>query len=512
MRMAAAVVRIAAAVVALSSCSQGRYEPGAATVFDTDIEPVLAGRCAPCHGGATPAAGWNVASYLSTISCVQPDGAPATLPPDAAPILTALDVSPHPGLLSDAQRATLASWVNAGAPAFQPDVHDPGITDPRSPGFHGTVLRSQRWSAMLDSNDPGACGRCHDGVPAVVTGVTLPAPGATACTSCHTEPGGPLACSTCHGSGDRIYPPRDPCFFPADAATAGAHAAHATPSTESAKGLACSMCHPTPGTEVIGGLHGNGSVDVIFDTTLVSPEASYDRAARACAVSCHDRGGLRPRPSWDDKTPMGCNDCHSSPPAGHYRGPCTNCHAEANADGTALSGGPLHMNGKVDLGDGSGKCGACHGSGDSPWPTTAAHPAHESPSLTEPLACSSCHVVPTEILDPVHLDGTVQVVFSGLATAREAIPAWDGKQCTNVACHGANLADLAARPAWNDTSGAQAKCGACHGIPPTEHTASTSCNRSDCHGAEVTLDVSGAPLISDGGKALHIDGIIESAR
>ena len=121
-------------------------------------------------------------------------------------------------------------------------------------------------------------------------------------------------------------------------------------------------------------------------------------------------------------------------------------------------------------------------------------------------------MVPATILDPVHLDGTVHVTFSGLATARGAVPTWNGAACTNVACHGANLADPAAVPVWDDPSGAQARCGACHGIPPTEHTTSASCNRSDCHGGEVTLEASGAPLISASGKALHIDGVIESAR
>jgi predicted CxxxxCH...CXXCH cytochrome family protein len=177
-----------------------------------------------------------------------------------------------------------------------------------------------------------------------------------------------------------------------------------------------------------------------------------------------------------------------------------------------LSGGPLHLNGKVDLGDGSGQCGACHGTGDSPWPGTASHPAHQNPTIAEPLACSSCHVVPATVLDPVHLDGTVHVVFSGLATARGATPVWSGTQCTNVACHGANLADPAAVPAWGDASGVQAECGACHGIPPSQHTTSTSCDRSDCHGSETTLDPSGAPHISASGKVLHIDGVIESAR
>ena len=200
------------------------------------------------------------------------------------------------------------------------------------------------------------------------------------------------------------------------------------------------------------------------------------------------------------------------PPPVTSRAPARAATLEANATGTSLSGGPLHMNGKVDLGDGSGQCGACHGRGDSPWPTTAAHPAHESPTLTAPLACSSCHVVPAAVLDPVHLDGTVHVVFSGLAAARGAAPVWSGGRCTNVACHGANLADPVVSPAWDDTSGAPARCGACHGVPPSEHTPSASCDRSDCHGSEVTLDATGAPHISVGGAVMHVDGVIESAR
>ena len=154
-----------------------------------------------------------------------------------------------------------------------------------------------------------------------------------------------------------------------------------------------------------------------------------------------------------------------SPPLGHYPGSCTNCHADANAAGTALTGS-LHMNGAVVLGDGSGLCGACHGTGASPWPTTAAHPGHQNPTITLPIACASCHPVPSSITDPTHLDGIVQVTFTGLALARGASPVWNGTSCTNVACHGANLADPAGVPVWTDPSGDAAECGACHGIPP----------------------------------------------
>jgi predicted CxxxxCH...CXXCH cytochrome family protein len=500
-----------ACALLLISCEQDREATPEAPVFDADVAPILQASCVPCHGDTNPTAGWSATTFLGAIACVADSGAPATLPASAAaPIVAALDTSPHQRLLSDAQRSTLVGWVIAGTPDFRNGVHDPGIADTRSSAFHGTSLRADRWAPMLDANNPNACGRCHDGVPSgFSTGVTSPAPGAPACTTCHDQPQGALACSTCHGSGTVAYPPRDPCFFPGDAPNAGAHAAHALPSAALPTGAACSTCHPVPGNPVIGGYHGDGTVEIIFDTSVVVGEASYDRATQTCAVYCHDQGGARTRPQWSDTKPMACGDCHGSPPANHYPGACSNCHAEANASGTALTGGPLHLNGKVDLGDGSGLCGACHGSGSSPWPSTAAHLAHQSPTITVPLDCTNCHVVPSTILDPVHLDGTVHVTFSGLATARSSFPAWDGTSCTNVACHGANLADPGAVPAWNDTSDAQSRCGACHGIPPTEHTPSTDCNRGDCHGSEVSVDANGVPSTTQSGLTLHVDGIIE---
>jgi predicted CxxxxCH...CXXCH cytochrome family protein len=353
----------AGALLALAAaCSEERAQGPAPPVFDVDVAPIFQARCVTCHGDANPAGGWSATSFLGAIACVAPSGAPAALPHDGrAPILAALDTEPHRGLLDDAERNTVGSWIAGGTPAFHGAVHEPGIIDPRSPAFHGTLLRASRWSAMLDPTDPGACGACHDGTPVRPAGVTVALADAPSCTSCHSQPGGVLACSTCHGSGTRAYPPRDPCFFPGD--VAGAHAAHLESS----------------------------------DTTLAAP-------------------------------------------------------------------------------------------------------------------CATCHAVPTDVLDPAHLFGAVRVVFSGLATARAALPTWDGSTCANVACHGANLADPAAVPAWTDTSTAQARCGACHGIPPSEHTTAASCDRSDCHGAEITLDATGAPHIAVAGKALHIDGVIESAR
>jgi predicted CxxxxCH...CXXCH cytochrome family protein len=493
-------------LVVAAACTVDRETPRPPT-WD-DVAPIVSSECAACHSGSDPAAGWRVDSYLDAIACVGPN-VPATLPAsDAAPILTALDTPPHVGLLDAADLATLTAWVIAGAPAYAASVHAPSIIDPRAPGFHGETLRGAHWSPMLDPGDPNACGRCHDGTLSRPARVTMPAPGAPSCTSCHDQPGGVLACGTCHGTRDHAYPPRDPCFFPNDP-SGGAHAAHGEPSSASASALPCATCHPAPegtGADVMSGAHGDGAVEIAFAPT-VAPEASWDPTSETCAVSCHDRGGLRPRPAWSETTPMGCDDCHRSPPAHHFAGACTACHAEANATGTSLDGGPLHMNGKVDLGDGSGLCGACHGSGDDPWPRDPTHQAHENPSLSVPIACSSCHVVPSNVFSPGHLDAPLNVTFSGLALARGAQPTWDGVSCRNVACHGARLADPPAAPAWNDTSGKAAQCGACHGIPPSQHTTALDCGRSGCHAGEVTPPPNLA--ITPAGRARHVDGVID---
>jgi predicted CxxxxCH...CXXCH cytochrome family protein len=510
-------VWLVCAAAAALACSKDREEPANAPTFADDTSAVLTKTCAQCHAGATPAAGYRTTSYLESIACIAPSfTAPATVAQSdgasaSAPIVAALSSPSHAGVTSASDVDVLTRWVAAGAPSFRGTVHQPGIVDPRSAAFHGNVLKASRYSQMLDANDPNACGRCHDGA-AKPAGVALAAPGATACTTCHASTGGTLACTTCHGAGANSYPPRDACFFAADAARTGnAHRAHVEATATHTSGFACSTCHLVPdAANPIQGSHANGVVEIVFDQQRVAPEASWDGNG-ACAVSCHDRGGKRPKPSWSDATPMGCNDCHSAPPANHYKGACSTCHHEANATGTSLAGGGLHMNGKVDLGDGSGTCGACHGHGDSAWPTTGAHAAHQSPSLTTPVACETCHVVPKSLHDPGHMNGTVEVVMSGRALDRGAAAAWDGAKCTNVACHGAALPEAPPIvPAWNDATGAAGTCGACHGVPPNNHTTSLECGRSTCHTGE--FQTNAQITITSVGKMLHVNGVIDVAQ
>jgi predicted CxxxxCH...CXXCH cytochrome family protein len=265
-----------------------------------------------------------------------------------------------------------------------------------------------------------------------------------------------------------------------------------------------------PNGDVISGTHANGSVEVRFDTSRTGPEVSYDPSTKSCSVSCHDRGGAVPRPAWAGKSASRCGDCHTSPPARHYRGACTQCHAEANADGTALDGGPLHVNGRVDLGNGNGTCSACHGRGSSPYPPTAAHPSHESPTLADQVNCDSCHPVPAAVDSPGHMNGAVEIAFTGRASARNATPTWNGTACAGVACHGAGL-DTVATPVWKDTSHASSACGACHGIPPQNHTPASTCESAICHGTETAPTATGAQTITAFGRTLHVNGAIDHA-
>ena len=500
------------------SCTQERDTSPVSPVYRSDVDQILTQRCASCHSGAQPKGGWDATSFLGAIACVDPTKEVAVLPNDGrAPVLRALDDTTHTGLANGptaAERTRLAAWVRGGSPAFQGTAHPPGIIDPRSDAFHGKLLRDARWVPMLDAKSPDACGRCHEGAPSGRPDkVVFTAPGATNCRTCHTEPNGPLGCTTCHGDGTRAAPPRDPCFFPADAARAGAHVAHVEPGPNHSVGLQCTTCHATPSPDVPGniltGAHANGTVEVAFDPKVVT-SGTFDPQTKSCTVSCHKRGGTRPIVAWKEQGPLDCNSCHTAPPKPHYTGKaCSFCHHEANATGTALTPGPLHMNGRVDLGDGSGKCGACHGKGDDPYPSVGAHPAHQNPTTTTSVVCASCHKVPVDIHDPGHMNGTVDIAFSGHALDRGANPNWNGTTCAFVGCHGQGLAAIPpVQPVWLDPK--TGKCGACHGIPPTSlHTPNKGCDRVDCHGAEVERDQFNEPIISTSGKTLHIDGFVQ---
>ena len=413
----------------------------------------------------------------------------------------------HKDFATDAERATLTRWVATGAQSTHPGVHPRSFADPRSATGHAAQLRATRYRSLTDANDDNACARCHDGAGPRPSGVIASAPGATACTTCHTDDDGVNACTTCHGAPGRPYPPRDPCFYPSDAKS-DAHAAHSAPSPARATPLDCAACHPRPLPGQLDGAHTDGYVEVWFDQGVAGREAKFDSSARRCTGTCHDRGGTNPTPTWTSgNPPLDCNSCHASPPKDHFTGPCSSCHEEANATGTALASPRLHVNGKVDIGDGTGGCGACHGTGNSPWPTTGAHPAHQAPAGAAPVACETCHTVPgPNDAHPLRAAPAV-VRLAGLAT-RNAHPAtYDPatKTCAATYCHDGPGAAVKA-PRWTDGAPARA-CGACHSTPPPPpHAQFTSCGLSSCH--EGITDTSGL-TVTAAGRTVHVNGMVD---
>ncbi len=497
---------LVALTAALSCCSEARDDTGLPPTYHGSVATILDARCASCHSGAAPAGGWRADTYLGAIGCTA-DGTPA-IGPGPVPILTALDRPDHAGFATADERDELARWIAAGAPSIRSGTHDASFADPRSPDSHGRFLRAMRWRPMLDPKDPDACGKCHDGAPTRPAGAQGFAPGATPCTTCHTDPGGALACSTCHGSPGKASPPRDKCFFPDDPPDV-IHPAHTGPSPSNAGGLPCSTCHPQPAQGQFDGTHGDGHVEVWFDYAVAGNQAHFDETTKQCTGTCHDKGGARPGPSWTETTPMTCNDCHTSPPANHYAGACTSCHKEANATGTALVDPHLHVNGKVDLGDGSGKCGACHGAGDRPWPSTGAHLAHLLPKFAAPVSCDTCHPVPgAGDKHPLGLGAPI-VRLVGLATAGARHPTYDPqtKTCADTYCHAGPGASVPA-PKWTDGPKA-ITCGGCHAIPPSApHSTGTNCSTTTCHQGSTTLIASG-PVLTPAGAKVHVNGVID---
>jgi len=497
------------------ACSDARPVDEAPLNFVEDVRPILEAACDECHAVDPPPAGWRSTSYLDAIACVGPEGEPAdepsVLPPDAsAPILRALARDDHAGLLDEEQRAVLDLWVSSGARTGQADMHAPGIADPRSPDWHADRLRESGWALVLDPDQPDSCGRCHEGAPSRPEGVTGNPPGAPTCTSCHDQPGGVFACTTCHGPGRGTA--FDACFRPERVGAEGAHAAHLDPSDWRAGVLSCETCHPAHTVDDVGvGQHGDGTIQIVFDETVAGSGAAFDPETKQCTVACHNRGGAAATPRWTDPGPVVCGDCHSIPPAGHDPRACTTCHAEPDETGSVLTALVFHLNGTVDLGDGGGGCGACHGEGDDPWPRTAAHSAHRNPDITTPIECNSCHVVPSSVGDPGHLDPVVgvELTFGGRALDRGATPSWDGTRCSDVACHGAGLrGGGAVAPVWLAGPGSVV-CGSCHPVPPpAPHTFLTTCQSTICHGDEVVPGPDG-PSISVVGRARHIDGDID---
>jgi predicted CxxxxCH...CXXCH cytochrome family protein len=214
-----------------------------------------------------------------------------------------------------------------------------------------------------------------------------------------------------------------------------------------------------------------------------------------------------------------CGDARKAVGGGTSGTDCTGCHGTAGRTGllpgtdanlaaappAAPSGAPAQV------------IGAHQAHLNPPVPSSLAHP------LAGPLACSECHVVPT---DTAHATSPpAQIVQFGplakTATANPGTPAWNGvttpsgittPTCSSVYCHGSftwgTVTGNAFVPDWTLGSG-QATCGKCHGLPPTGHIAlpaGVTCN--GCHPG--TVDANYNIIVDPAtGLSLHVNGKVD---
>ena len=512
--------------------------------FEDAVLPVLEARCGSCHTGAAPAAGYSVGTHVLAQSR-RDDGQPRLLPGSEQSLFFEAvkgDMVDHPALPA-AEQALLRDWaVRCRAGPRDLAVHPRGWASPAdAQDFHGAVLRSEGY--VLDG-----CRDCHGedlhGGEAKVS-----------CDSCHQ--GGVLACSVCHGDATSPAPPKSLSGARSTQALGvGAHRTHLS-GTATSHPVSCQTCHAVPAeAEADGHYRKSGQPDVDRAELLQLPSApgrtaSWDRTAATCAnTRCHaprpgDSQATRQAPRWTrvGEGEAACGTCHGLPPEGHADNRCQGCHYRAYSHGTLDAS--LHVNGVVEVGDGTGSCSGCHGDATSAAPprdllgrtseavvTVGAHRAHLEArhQLRGPIACSECHQVPAEVTSPGHLDTTAPAeVFpllpgvGTLARADGAQPTYDAATgtCSNVYCHGAGTKlgrdtdpDRILTPSW--TGGpSQAGCGACHGAPPRDGMHTPWINITycvQCHSTTVlptgAIKVTVDPVTGEL-SSTHMDGVVQ---
>lgn len=131
-----------------------------------------------------------------------------------------------------------------------------------------------------------------------------------------------------------------------------------------------------------------------------------------------------------------------------------------------------------------------------------AHQSHVdvAPTWHRKIACADCHVVPSEVGSPGHIDGDnkAEVMFGALAGASS----WDGATCT-TGCHGSPAwGGTSTTPTWTKVDGTSSTCGSCHGAPPPPpHPTEANC--ATCH---PTMEESSFAFRD---PASHINGVID---
>ena len=529
--------------LALAACAQERpFEVALPCPSWAAASSVLASRCASCHGPARSEGDYRLDSYAGA-TARRPDASQRLAPgdPQSQVLLAAQgQLSGHPATdTTDDDLATLTGWIVDCRVAYADSrIHDSGWMNPGDAQFHGLALRSVAYAVAR-------CERCHGND---ATG----GPSGVSCASCH--PRGVFDCRTCHGDDSSAAPPRDLSGHSLTSAPGvGAHRLHLADGALH-QAYPCQACHVVPASATDQGHYQRGVQPMTSPAPVTLSDgqgqhASYDVIERRCSGTwCHspsiDTSAQNPAPRWNavGEGEAACGSCHGLPPALPHPPDtrCQACHPRDFAGGVLSPA--LHTDGVVEVDNGAGGCGGCHGSArnnapprdvlgrtDASLPSVGAHQSHLTAEhrLRPPLGCAECHQLPAQRDDPGHIDHPPPaIVFpaspgvGALASADGAAPSYDPTThtCRSVYCHGGGVslsADMSPAvirlPSWTGGE-AQIACGSCHGVPPRDgqHLASlapTDC--AQCH--RPSIDPTGALVVgTDPSSGLlvstHLDG------
>ncbi|MBI4820487.1 MAG: CxxxxCH/CxxCH domain-containing protein, partial [Deltaproteobacteria bacterium] len=400
----------------------------------------------------------------------------------------------------------------------------------------GASTPSPRWS-VVDGTE-AACGACH-GLPP-----PAPHPVGSNCGLCHAPTAGPGqsiaqpsthvngvlevtsgGCTDCHGSGESSAPPVD-LLGQSDPSlrTVGAHRVHVEAPSSLSRPVACGECHTIPATLASPGHVDTSPPAEVRFGSLASAGGllpTYELATASCQVYCHgstlDR--QRPEPIWMSTggVESACGACHGNPPAGGHPSDdrCELCHLPTAGANQTIANASTHIDGILQAAE---ECDSCHGSAGNSAPpvdldgasatslaTVGAHRTHLSGGVSsKPVSCTECHVVPSELDSPGHIDTPrpAELVFGGVATAGGHDPAYSRPTCSGTSCH-AGVSASTPSPSWTVVNGTQAECGDCHGLPPNTPSHRSSADCSTCH-----LPTAG-PNRTIANRATHVDGVVQ---
>lgn len=334
------------------------------------------------------------------------------------------------------------------------------------------------------------------------------------------------ACYTCHGNSLSPAPPRGLGGVRAlSERGVGAHRSHIGGLSTWHATIECSSCHLVPDeVEVLGHIDdGDSKAELTFSalakTGGLSPQVNAD--GTCSNVYCHGAtlsGASLGEPKWTqvDGSQKECGTCHGAPPPPPHTTStdCGACHPSMQAGTNTFLDPSRHINGIVDLAEGGG-CTSCHGSEQDSAPPTdlagntersfsgvGAHQQHVGASdWRRTLACSNCHVVPSTVDSPGHMDdgdNQAEVPFDGLNPV--AIFDEPATTCDNLYCHGDGKGSNGSVE-W--TSMVPMDCGSCHGFPPVApHTTQTDCGT--CH---PSMQAGSQTVFRDADR--HIDGVVD---